>query len=163
MATDLLPTLVTLAALGGIVWKAAKLEGNLKDSIEAASISSDKAITNASQKSLEEINRSNELVKKGQEQIKAKFNEQFNQLQHQNAERYRDLNQSLQLHLKDFKYEVELRQRTEETYQKELEALKTEFYKVLAERDKIIENLQKRCNDLTGFLQKNQGFVDRER
>ncbi len=163
MANETIQTLTTLAGLSAIVWRASKLQYDLQKSIESASEKSDEAVKSASFINEEAIKRASDSTKEGQRKLQERFEKQFDKLQEQNADRYRELNQSLQLHLRDFDHEILDRKKTDELILSNLEALKAEFNKELLERDKIIEVLQKQNKDLIGFLEKNHGFINRDR
>jgi len=162
-STEVLQTLTILGGLGAIVWRASKLQYGLEKSIELASKKSDDAVQTASIVNEKAIHQATEETKEGQKKLQERFERQFERLQERNAESYRTLNESLQLHLRDFDHERLNRQKSEEVIISNIEALKSQFDKELATKEQEIITLQKQSKDVMAFLEKNQGFVIRDR
>lgn len=163
MAIESLQTIATLAGLGAIIWRASKLQYNLEKSIENASEDSKKSIASASQSSDAAIAAAAESTKEGQIKLQKRFEAQFDRLQERNAESYRALNESLQLHLRDFDHERLDRQKSEELIIKNIEALRSESEKTVTLQNQELLNFQKQVKDVIGFLEKHHGFVNRDR
>jgi hypothetical protein len=161
--TETLGTLATLAGLGAIVWRAAKLQASLEKSIDSASKTSDEAIKNASLRNDQAIATATETTRAGQQKLQERFAKQFEKLQEHNAESYRALNESLQLHLRDFQHERLDRQKAEEIINKTIESFQIKLEKEIADNQQSINRLQKELKDIAAFLEKNNGFVIRDR
>jgi flagellar basal body-associated protein FliL len=162
-STETLGTLATLAGLGAIVWRAAKLQASLEKSIESASKTSDDAIRTASLRNDDAIAAATQTTKEGQQKLQERFSRQFEKLQEHNAESYRALNESLQLHLRDFQHERLDRQKSEELINKIIEAFKIQVEKDLSDNRQTIDRLQEEIKDISAFLEKNHQFVIRDR
>jgi hypothetical protein len=162
-SADTLGILATLAGLGAIVWRAAQLQANIQKSIETASKTSDQAIKDASLRNDDAIANATQTTREGQKRLQERFERQFEKLQEHNAERYRALNESLQLHLKDFEHLRVDRQRSEELISKAVDALRLQLERDIAENRQLITQLQKELKDMALFLEKNHGFVIRDR
>jgi hypothetical protein len=140
MATELIGTIVTLAGLVGVVWKASKLQSSIEKSIEEASKRSDRAIETSS-----------EETKEGQQRLQLRFEQQFKKLQDHNVSQYRELNQNLQLHLRDFDHDRTLRVQMDDLLTRNIQQLGSET-------NQRLTALEKQLADVVGYLRSRHDF-----
>ena len=137
---QIVETLVALSGLGVIIWRAAKLQASIEKSIEEASKRSNQAIA-----------ASSEETKEGQQRLQARFEQQFKKLQDHNASQYRELNQNLQLHLRDFDHDRTLRVQMDELLTRNIQQIGNET-------NQRLTALEKQLADVVGYLRSRHDF-----
>ena len=137
---QILESIGAIIGIGVVIWRAGKLQASIEKSIEEASKRSDRAIATSS-----------EETKEGQHRLQSRFEQQFKKLQEHNSTQYRELNQSLQLHLRDFDHDKTLRDQMDELLSKNIQQLANDT-------DKRLSALEKQLDDVVGYLRSRHDF-----
>ena len=137
---QVLESIGAIIGIGVVIWRAAKLQTSIEKSIEEASKRSDSAIA-----------ASVDETKDGQLKLQRRFEQQFEKLQDHNAAQYRELNQNLQLHLRDFDHDKQLRVQMDDLLTRNIQQLATDT-------NQRLTALEKQLADVVGYLRSRHDF-----